>query len=134
MKKTQTWIKWVFLAGVLALVAVLALWFWPREKEPVQGPEKGIAVVVTHADGTKNVFLINTRMENLGDALVEQELVQGERGAYGLYITTVDGEAANEGKQEWWCITKGGEALMTAADLTPISDGDQFELTFTIGF
>lgn len=135
MKQTQTWTKWVFFAGVLALAAVLALWLWPREKEPAQGPEREIAVVVTHSDKIeRKVFLVKTRMENLGDALVEQELVQGEKGTYGLYITTVDGETADAGKQEWWCITKNGESLMTAADLTPISDGDQFELTFTIGF
>lgn len=135
MKKTGGWAKLLPIVGLVALAAVLALWFWPREKVPVQGEKKEISVVVTHSDqAERRVFLIETRMENLGDALVEQELVQGERGAYGLYITTVDGETADIGKQEWWCITKGGEALMTAADLTPISDGDQFELTFTIGF
>lgn len=134
MKQANKWVRGLLIGGALALGAVLALWLWPREKTPAQGPEKQITVVVTHSDGTENTIVLNTRMENLGDALKERELVQGTQGPYGLYITTVDGEWADEGKTEWWCITKGGEELMTGADLTPISDGDQFEVTFTVGY
>lgn len=132
--KKDAWLKWAFIAGITALVVVLALWLWPREDKPVQGPEKEIAVVVTHGDGSEVTKAFTTRMENLGDALMEQELAQGEEGPYGLYIKTVDGETVDESKAQWWCLTKGGESVMTGADLTPIADGDQFELTFTEGY
>ena len=51
-----------------------------------------------------------------------------------MYILTVDGETADESKQQWWCITKGGEMVNTSVDTTPIQDGDQFELTLKEGY
>ena len=52
----------------------------------------------------------------------------------GLFFYTVDVETVDDANQEWWCLTKGGESLMTGADSTPIADGDQFELTLTVGY
>ena len=40
----------------------------------------------------------------------------------------------DEGAQEWWKLTKGGEMVNSSADSTPIADGDHFELTFTVGY
>ena len=45
-----------------------------------------------------------------------------------------DGETADEGAQEWWKLTQGGEMINTSADTTPIADGDHFELTFMVGY
>ena len=56
------------------------------------------------------------------------------QGPYGLYMLTVDGETVDEGAQEWWKLTKGGEMVNSSADSTPIADGDHFELTFTVGY
>ena len=66
--------------------------------------------------------------------LVDENLVSGENGAYGMFITSVDGETADDANQEWWCITKKNERLNTSADQTPIADGDAYELTLTIGY
>ena len=55
-------------------------------------------------------------------------------GPYGLFITAVDGEKADDTKQQWWCITKGGETVNTSAEQTPIADGDRFELTMKEGY
>ena len=60
--------------------------------------------------------------------------MDGESGEYGLFITTVDEETADDSKQQWWCITKGGEQVTTSADQTPVSDGDAFELTLKEGY
>ncbi len=51
-----------------------------------------------------------------------------------LFITTVDGETADDSQQQWWCITKGGEMLMTGAGETPVADGETYELTLTTGY
>lgn len=61
----------------------------------------------------------------------EEKLVEGTQGEYGLYIETVDGVTADAANQEWWCITKDGEMLNTSADLTPIADGEHYELTLS---
>ena len=44
------------------------------------------------------------------------------------------GETADASRQQWWCLTKGGESVNTSADQTPIADGDVFELTLTEGY
>ncbi len=77
---------------------------------------------------------MKTTQEYLAPALVEGGVVEDNQSAYGLYILTADGETADEGEQEWWCITKGGETVNTGADQTPISDGERYELTFTVGY
>ena len=61
-------------------------------------------------------------------------IIQGSESEFGLYILTVDGETADEDLQQWWCITKGGEQLMTGADDTMIADGEQYEFTLTTGW
>ena len=42
----------------------------------------------------------------LGEVLESENLVDGESGEYGLFITTVDEETADDSKQQWWCINK----------------------------
>ena len=49
-------------------------------------------------------------------------------------ITEVDGEAADDASQQWWCITRGGGMVNTSADQTPIEDNDAFELTLKEGY
>ena len=49
-------------------------------------------------------------------------------------VETVDGETADEGNQEWWCLTKGGEMWNYGVDDTQIEDGDAFEFTLTVGY
>lgn len=119
-------------ALLLVIAAVLAIYLWqkPRSSEG----EKEIVLLVTYRDGSSEKDTYRTDLEYLGELLQEKERVTGEQGAYGLFIEAVDGEAADASKQEWWCITKNGETLMTSADQTPIEDGVQYELTLTVGY
>lgn len=93
-----------------------------------------ITVKVVDNNGKTTDFDIKTDADNLGDALDSIDLVQGEEGQYGLFITTVNGITVNSDNEEWWCLTKGGESVMTGIDTTPIADGDVFEITFTVGY
>ena len=95
---------------------------------------KDITLKVVHGDGTEKEFPITTTAATLGDALVAEGLVEGEESSYGLFITTVDGETVDDANQEWWCLTKGGEMWNCGADATELSDGDTYELTFTVGY
>ncbi|NCC87388.1 MAG: DUF4430 domain-containing protein [Clostridia bacterium] len=97
-------------------------------------PSKTITVEVVKADETKKSFTINTDEEFLRGALEQEKLVSGTESEYGLFIKTVDGYKVDDSKQEWWCITKGGEAVNTGVDSTPIADADSFEITLTVGF
>jgi len=125
--------KLTSLLALLLLAAVLyGVWYTTRP-EPAAG-NKALTIEVTHSDGTTNTFPIETDAEYLAEALVENGIVEDNQSTYGLYILTADGETANESNQEWWCITKGGESLMTGASETPIADGETYELTLMVGY
>lgn len=127
--------KKIIISAVILLAAFAALFFLYRTFAPksVQG-NKEITVTVVHGDKTSKDFVYHTDEEYLGPVLQENNLVKGESGEYGLFITSADGETADDTKQQWWCITKDGEQVNTSADLTPIYDGDVYELTLTEGY
>ncbi|MEF9865591.1 MAG: DUF4430 domain-containing protein [Oscillospiraceae bacterium] len=120
----------IALASLLGAIVILAgayFIFAPKG----QAGAKEIAVQVMFADKSTKDFDIKTNAEFLGDALLDEKIVEGDMGQYGLFITKVDGVAADAAKNEWWCITKAGEQVNTGADTTPIADGDTFELTLS---
>lgn len=81
-----------------------------------QKRNKKITVTVVHADKSSKDFEYQTDAEFLGEVITGDGLVVGEDSDYGLFITEVDGEKADDSKQQWWCITKGGEQVNTSAD------------------
>lgn len=123
----------IALAALLIVIAALLGIYQFTIGHTVSG-EKNITVEVIHRDGSIKTFEYQTSHEYLGEVLTEENLVSGESGAYGLFITTVDGETADDANQEWWCITKSGGQLNTSADQTPIADGEKYELTLTVGY
>lgn len=120
------------IALVTAAAVLLGVWSFTRVS--AQEGSKALTVTVVHSDGSSREFSFTTDAENLAEALVEERIVEENQSAYGLYILTADGETADEGKQEWWCLTKGGEVHMHGANDTMIADGDHYELTFTVGY
>ena len=130
MKKSK------IILGVVALVVVVAVLlgvYFVTRPDTVQGA-KALTVTVVHGDGSEKVFDIHTDAEYLDDALLENSIVEDNQTEWGLYIITADGETADESQEQWWCITKGGEMLMTGASETPIADGEAYELTLTVGY
>ena len=124
------------LLSLAALIAVIAVFFgiYSFTRETPAAGAKSITVEVIHKDSSQKTFTCQTDREYLGEVLTDEELVSGEMGAYGMFITTVDGETADDANQEWWCITKSNERLNTSADQTPVADGEKYELTLTIGY
>lgn len=84
--------------------------------------------VTVKAEDQSVVFTVKTDKEYLGEALSEHELITGEDGQYGLYITSVNGMAIAEGEQAYWALYKDGAYSMTGVDTTPIADGESYEL------
>lgn len=93
-----------------------------------------ITLKVVHGDGSEKEFPISTSAANLREALEAEGLIEGEESSYGLFVKTVDGETADDSKEQWWCLTKGGEMWNYGVDDTEISDGDTFEFTLTEGY
>lgn len=89
---------------------------------------------VTHSDGSKVDILLDTKEDNLGDALLEFKLIEGEESQYGLFVTTVDGESADYNTDgAWWCFYKDGEMLNVGVSQTPIEEGAVYEAVYTKG-
>ena len=120
--------------GALVAACLLAALLYLQTRSETAAGDKTIDVVVVHGDGSEAAFQYQTDAEYLGDVLTENGLVEGTESTYGLFITTVDGETADDSLQQWWCITREGEMLSTGADQTPIADGEQYELTLTEGY
>lgn len=124
----------IILAVVLVVAIVAAIAVYAATRPVGAAGDKTIAIVVDAGEQLQQTTVFHTDQAFLGPLLREDGFVEGEDGEYGLYITAVAGVAADEGKQEWWCITKGGEQVFTGADETPLADGDQFELTLMTGW
>ena len=95
---------------------------------------KEITLKVVHGDGSEKEFPISTTAETLGEALEAEGLIAGEESSFGLFVTTVDGETVDDANQEWWNLAQDGVSCTTGVDSTEISDGDTFELIFTVGY
>lgn len=132
-KKTSTK-KIVLAVVILAVVAALMFVLYRNFMPKGETGAKEITVTVVHGDGTEKEFTYQTDAAYLGEVITDEGLVDGEVGDYGLFITTVDDETADDSKQQWWCITKGGEQVNTSADQTPIEDRDAYELTMMEGY
>ena len=128
-RKTLRSISALFLAVLIAAMALCT----GCAGETTQSGEKTITVEVVLPDETVT-HTITTDAEYLRGALEEKSLIAGDESEYGLFVKTVAGVTADDGNQEWWCFTKGGETLFTGVDTTPITDGDKFEITLTVGY
>lgn len=74
-------------------------------------------------------FTISTDKETLGEALTDLELIDGEMGDYGLYITEVNGMTlVYETDGMYWSVTENGEYAMTGVDGINITDGGEYGL------
>jgi len=122
------------LVIVLAAALILGYLWVRREKAPAGGDTIAVTIEVIHGDGKSRTAELDTDEEYLGPALLEAGLAEGGQRQYGLYIETVDGETADESLEQWWCITKGNEPVLSGADAIPIADGEQYELTLKTGW
>lgn len=122
-------------ALILALLTALTVFAGcGQSKSGGDGSKKTVTVTVTHKDGSTKDFTYETTEEMLGKALADEGLIEGEEGQYGLFVTTVDGYKADEGSQEWWCLTVDGESATTGIDSTPIEEGKEYGLVLTVGY
>ncbi len=118
---------------IVALVASLTAIYLATRPKTAQG-SKSFTVEVVHADGNKKTFSYQTDAEYLGEALLDEGLIAGDVSEFGLYINTVDGEDANyEENNSYWALYVGEEYAQQGIDQTPVSDGGQYSLVYTVG-
>lgn len=123
----------IAVVALIAAIAVFAGVYFAFGHPETSAGIKTVTIEVAAPDYS-NTHKIKTDAEFLGDALKEEGIIEGEESQYGLFITSVDSIKVDDSKQQWWCITKGGADVMTGVDVTPIADGDTFELTLKEGY
>lgn len=120
---------------ILSLALVLLFLFSLAACAQKSGDARSVTVTVVHGSGAEKTFTYESEEQYLGAVLVEEGLIAGEEGPYGLFVKTVDGETADDAKEQWWCLTKnGGGTVETGVDATEFADGDTFELTLKEGW
>lgn len=92
---------------------------------------KTISVQVEAEDKTI-VFKIHTDASTVGEALLENEIVAGEDGDYGLYIKSVNGITADYSvDQSYWAFYIDGEMAATGVDGAEIDESVTYGLVYT---
>ena len=84
---------------------------------------------VTDGNGAETLFEIATDKTTVGEALTELGLIEGEEGAYGLYIKKVNGILADyDTDGTYWAFYIDGEYAMTGIDQTTAENGHSYAL------
>lgn len=117
---------------LVVLIAAFAIVFVKNRPDTAKG-QKNIDVTIVYADKTTKDLDLKTDAEFLADALFEEKLITEAEYKAGYY-TEIDGVKADYDKDKaWWCVTKSGEMTMVGMNELPLSDGDKYEITYTIG-
>ncbi len=79
---------------------------------------------VVDKDGNETKFEIKTNKTLVGEALQELNLIEGEPGAYGLYVKKVNGITADyDVDKTYWAFYVNGEYATSGVDTTTIEAG-----------
>ena len=79
---------------------------------------------VVDGEGNTTKFEIHTDATIVGEALISLGLIEGEDGAYGLYVKKVNGITADyDIDGTYWAFYIGDEYGMTGVDMTEITPG-----------
>lgn len=127
----------VFIVSLVACNTVDKTGIWEdatylRDMEFGKG-SKTVVVEVKAVDQMVT-FTIKTDKTTVGEALMEHGLIDGEQGAYGLYVKEVNGMVADyDVDQTYWAFYVNGEYGMTGVDMTEINEADVYQLELTQG-
>ncbi len=86
---------------------------------------------VTFEDATMNLYEVSTDATTVGEALVENGLIEGEDSEYGLYVKTVDGVTLDwDTDAAYWAFYVDGEMAATGVDSTDIVEGSTYTFAY----
>ena len=126
MKQTSK--LWFGLSRVLlaVLIAVMALTVVSCGKTDItsDGSEKTFTFQVIALDGETSTFTVTTEKATVGEALLDEGLIEGEDSQYGLYVKKVNGVYADYAETgTYWAFYVNGAYGATGVDATPVEDG-----------
>lgn len=91
--------------------------------------ETAFVLEVTDKEGTKTCFNVKTDKTTVGEALLEEKIIEEEQGAYGLFVKTVNGVVCDfDADGYYWAFYINGEYAMTGVSNTNIEQGQTYGL------
>ncbi len=113
------------LVLVFVLVAAMAIMLVSCDKSQEVGKgENTFTFVAEFPDGTSKEYTVKTEKGIVGDALIDEGLIAGDAGAYGLYVKTVDGVTLDYDKDgKYWAFYVDGSYAAKGVDSTAIEEG-----------
>ncbi len=91
--------------------------------------ETEFTFTVTDKDGNSKNFTVKTDCETVGQALQAVEIIYGEMGDYGLYVTEVNGIVADyDIDGTYWAFYIDGAYAMSGVDKTDVVAGSLYEM------
>ena len=131
MKKNT---KIIIATVAVIVVAAIFLGVYLATRPETTAGQKTFTLDVVHADESVKTFEYTTDAEYLGQVLLDEGLIEGDTGEFGLYITAVDGEEAiYEVDNSYWALYEGDDYAQQGIDQTPIQDGAKYSLVYTVG-
>ena len=125
-----------FFASVLCMVLIVAMALsmtactnntadkGDANQEQGQLVEQSFTFEVVDKDGNVTTFDITTDKATVGEALLEEGLIAGEVGQYGLYVTEVNGIVADYNvDRTYWAFYVDGAYASSGVDTTDVADG-----------
>jgi hypothetical protein len=114
---------------LVALIAVSAFAGCTDRKDPDRSGENsapadstpvGVTFKFQMVDKDENLteWDITTTETNLAEALLAEELIEGSDGAYGLFVTVVNGVALDEDNAYWELLVDGESSMVGVSSVT----------------
>ncbi len=83
---------------------------------------------VTDAEGNVTKFLVKTDEPNVGTALTNLNLIDGEQSEFGLYVKTVNGITLDYNTHgKYWAFYVNGGYASAGVDTTAVENGATYE-------
>ena len=93
-------------------------------EQPEQAVERSFTFEVVDKDGNTETFSITTDKTTVGEALLEEGLIAGEDGQYGLYVKEVNGKTLDYNTDGmYWAFYENGSYGAAGVDTTKVTDG-----------
>lgn len=126
-KKCNKKILSLILSTMLIVAMAFSMTACGGKDIPKSEGEKTFSFVVVDPEGKETAFEIHTEKSTVGEALLEEGLIEGEDGDYGLYVKAVNGVTLDYEKDGmYWSFYINGEYAMTGVDVTPITEGETY--------
>lgn len=88
---------------------------------------KQFTFTVVDKEKSETTFTVKSDKQTVGEALLDEKLIEGDESQYGLYVTKVNGiEAVYENDGTYWAFYINDEYAMTGVDSTDIVDGAKY--------